>query len=1004
MNKYLHCLLASLLLIVPLRAADPVPAPATPPPAIKLEISDGGLLGETDAPAAAPTLAQKLPPAKALPFPQDDSDLKPDPAARFGTLPNGVRYVIMPNHEPKGRVSLRLVVRAGSLDESDDQRGLAHFLEHMAFNGSTHFPLDNSTNPPTPTLVEFLMRTGMRFGADTNANTGWNRTMYILELAHADDKTLSGGLQVFGDYAGGLLLQDDMIAKERGIILSEKRARDNVDYRTFVAEFESMLGDTLLPKRLPIGIPEVITTAPRERFVDFWDTWYRPERLSVVIVGDFADTDAVEKMVKTAFENLTPRAPAKPDPSLGKLPEFEGVRAIFHAEPEAAATDVSITSITPYQREPDTSALELKRLTRRLALDMLNRRFSILAKKEDAPFTSAEASVSETFNFFRDAGVSVSCKPDQWEAALAVGEQELRRALEHGFSDAELKEATANVANELEQAVKTASTRLSSGQNGLANELAESLVNGDVFTSPADDLALYKPELDKITPQDCLEAIRAAFASKARYVMVSGNVQIPGDASAAIAAAYDHSHTTAVAAPVEEKQAVWAYTGFGAPGKVVERKHIKDLDIELVTFANGVRLNIKKTNFEAGRISMNARIGGGVVTQPADQRGLSALAGATFDAGGLGKHSVDDLQRIFAGKNVGVQFHATTDAFTFSGGTTPDDLLLEMQILAAKITDPGYRPESMREAQKKFEQLYLSFEHTPDGPLAIEVANILASGDPRIGLPDKDSMMKRNLDEVKAWLTPQFAHGALEVALVGDLDVDAAIAAASKTIGALPARDPRPDLAALEKVAFPAKPFVKQYPIDSQIQKSELALYWPTDDGLDIKRRRRLAVLAAVFSDRLRVKVREGAGSTYSPTAISNASETFPGYGYIGASIDVDPAVAAKISDLTVATADDLATKGITDDELARVRLPLLTALNESLRSNSYWLNNVIARAQEKPEMLDWARNRIDDINSITTTELDKLAKEYLTRDHVSRVTILPAVSTAAVPEKNNIP
>lgn len=979
MNKYIACLPACLLLLAtPLIAADPAPAASPSPSSAKaqdLDISSGPI--ETI-----------LPPPKILPFPQDDSDLKPDPNARFGTLPNGLRYVILPNHEPRGRVSLRLLVLAGSLEEKEDQRGLAHFLEHMAFNGSTHFPLDTSTNPPTPTLVEFLQHFGMGFGGDTNASTSFDRTLYLLELPRADDKTLAKGLQVFADYAGGLLLLDDMVDKERGIILSEKRVRDTVGYRTFVAEFEAMLGDTLIPKRLPIGEAGIITAAKRDRFVDFWNTWYRPEKIAVVVVGDFADPAAVEKMVKDACSGLAPRAPVQPMPSLGEIPHFDGVRSVFHADTELPSTDVSITSITPYQHEPDTAAHELKLLPRSLAVSMMNRRFAKLAKKEDAPFTTASVSIGEEFNFYHEASVDVTCKPDQWQAALDMGEQELRRALTHGFSDAELKWAAANYLNDLDQAVKTESTRLS---KTLAGEIAQSLLEGSVFTSPDQDLALFKPALEKITPKDCLDALRSAFAANGRYVMVAGNLQIDGDASAVITSAYRKSQSVAVAPLPEEKEEAWAYTDFGPPGKVVERKHIDDLDIDLVTFSNGVRLNIKKTDFEAGTIKLSARIGGGVVTEPPGQRGLSAFAGVTFDAGGLGKHSVDDLERLFAGKNIDLGFAPAADAFTFAGSTTPDDLLLEMQFLAAKITDPGYRPESLREARKNFEQMYNLYDHTASGPLQIDVANMIASGDPRIGMAPREVMMQRNLDEVKAWLTPQFATAPLEVALVGDLDVDAAIAAAAKTIGALPARGPRQDLAALEKIKFPPNPFVKDYTIVSEIPKSQLALFWPTNDGIDIRRRRRLTVLAAVFSDRLRVQVREKIGGSYGPGAVSDASETFPAYGYIEAKIDVDPAMAGKISDAAVAAADDLATKGVTEDELARVRQPMLTKLKESLRSNDYWLFNVVGRAQEKPEMLDWARTRMDDFNSISVDELDALAKEYLGHFRVSRVTVAPA-------------
>jgi zinc protease len=929
--------------------------------------------------SAAILAVEAAPPTKkSLPFPQESSDLKPDPAAHFGALPNGLRYVVRSNQEPKGRASLRLLVLAGSLHEKDDQRGLAHFLEHMAFNGSTYYP--------PGTIVEFFQRIGMSFGADTNANTNFDRTVYRLDLAHADDAALAEAFRVFADYANGLLLTDDEINKERGVILSEKRASDSAGYRTFVARFEATLGTTLLPRRLPLGLPEIITKAQRERFTDFWNTWYRPERMVLVIVGDFPDAGKVEKMVVETFAGLKARAPARPEPSLGQLTKFEGVRAIFHAEPEAPATNISFATITAFAREADTAARKIKRLPRLLALAMLNRRFSILSKKEGAPLVSGGVSISEQFNFLREANVNISCKADDWAAALGVGEQELRRALEHGFTPAELTETAANLANQLDQAAKTASTRHS---NRLADEIVHRLIVGEVVTTPDDDLALLRPALDKITPSDCQNALKDAFASNGRFVMVSGNAKISGDASAAISAAYDRAHAVAVDATKSDEQSKWGYTDFGAPGEIAKQEHIADLDIDLVTFKNGVRLNLKKTDFEAGRIVLSARVGNGGMTEPAGQRGLGRFAASTFNAGGLGKHSTDDFLHLFAGKNVGWRFGPGADAFRFNGGTTRDDLLLELQLLAAQLTDSGYRPEALRVAHKEFEQLYQSFKHTAAGPLELEIANLLADGDPRFGLPAQEVMMARNLEEVKAWLTPELAQGPLEVALVGDFDREAAIAAAAKTIGALPPRQTKPALAELKKVKFPEHPFTKNYVIDSEIPKASVLVYWPTEDGLDAHRTRRVNMVGEILSDRLRVKVREEIGGSYSPRADNLASDTFPGWGYIFASIDVDPAKAGQISDVVIKLADDLAKNGVTDDELNRARLPLLTSFRESLRTNGYWLS-VLASAQEKPEKLDWARDRIADNEAITVSELNAIAKKYLPRERASRATILP--------------
>jgi zinc protease len=917
----------------------------------------------------------------AVPFPHEGSDLAPDPAVRFGTLPNGLRYAVRANAEPKGRASLRLHIRAGSFHEEDDQRGIAHFLEHMAFNGSKHYA--------PGTLVELLQRMGMSFGADTNASTGFDTTLYLLELPKADTATLGEGFRVLGDYAGGLLLKPEEIERERAIILSEKRDRDSIDYRTQIAQFNFALGTTRLPSRLPIGVPEVIEKAPRERFLDYWNTWYRPERLSVIAVGDF-DPAAVEQMITTAFSALTARAPARSDPALGRVDEFTGLRTHYHPESEAASTSVSLSSLTPYAFEPDTAARRIARFPRHLALMMLNRRFSVLAKKENAPFTSAGVSVQEGFDLFREAGVDLDCKPEQWAAALAVGEQELRRALSHGFTAAELREAAANLANALEQSAKSAATR---PHAALASGLAESFTSRRVFTAPAADLALLKPALDQITPAACLAALRAAFSSEGRYLLVSGNAKIPGDARAAITTAYEAARAVPVAAPVVEAEAKWAYTDFGPAGKVTRREHVPDLDLTLVTFANGVRLNLKKTSFEANRIRVVARVGRGMLTQPRDQPGLSTLANATFVAGGLGRHSVDDLRRILAGKNVSASFGAGQDSFSFSGGTTPTDILLQLQLMAARITDPGYRPEALRQARKGVEEAYLSYAHTLNGPLDLDVARLLVSGDARFGMPPEKDMLARDLSEVRAWLTPELSRGRIEVSLVGDLDIDATIAAVAQTLGALPPRDATPLAAELKAVKFPATPFAKDYRVETEIPRGLVRTYWPTTDGIDVKRTRRLNLLGSVVSDRLRLKLREELGAAYSPDAGSITSDIFPGYGYLLTNVEIDPANAAKVTELLLTIGDDLAKKGVTDDELQRAREPIFKSMEQSLRDNGYWLSAVLARAQERSEVLNWSRQRLADTQAITAAELSALAASYLPRARASRVTILPTAA-----------
>ncbi|MEZ5277588.1 MAG: insulinase family protein [Opitutaceae bacterium] len=910
--------------------------------------------------------------------PAATSDLPSDPAVHYGQLPNGMRYAVMANHEPRERAALRLLVEAGSLNEKENQRGLAHFLEHMAFNGSEHYP--------PGTLIEFFQRMGMSFGGDTNAYTSFDVTVYMVDLPNTKPETIGEGLRVFRDYAGGLLLGDEELDHERGVILSEKRTRDSVEFRSYVAEMDFLLDGSLFPRRMPIGEEEIIQTAPREAFVDFYDTWYRPELMTVVAVGDF-DVAEMEAQITAAFSDLQPRGPVRTDPDLGVIAEREGLSILYHPEPEAGSTTVAIQTVTPYVKEPDTAENRIRQLPRDLALAILNRRLAELAKTENAPFLSGRSSVFEGYDFFRNASIELTGKPERWDEALALADVELRRALQYGFQQPELTEVVAAFRNGLEQAVKQAPTRRSAG---LAGQIVDAVSSDEVFTTPEFDLALLGPVLEAVTADDCLAALREAWDVPHRFVSVIGNARIEGDADATIAAVFSASQSVAVDPPAVINEVPFAYTSFGEAGEVDSRTEVDDLEITQVVFANGVRLNLKKTDFEAGKIIMSVRLGGGKLSEPADKPGLALLAGNVFTQGGLGAHSSDELRRILAGRNVGVGFSVGDDAFGFSGATTPEDLLLQLQLTTAYITDPGYRPEADRQIRKGIEQYYTRLAHVPDGPLQLEVARRLASGDSRFGMPLQEEIDQRTMAEVASWLGPDLESGPIEIALAGDLEVDAAIEAVGQTLGALPPREAKPAYTKERQVHFPAETFSLDYQVPTEIPKGVVALYWPTTDARDVHVSRRLAVLANVLTDRLRIRIREELGGAYSPFAASNASDTYEKYGYITARITVEPEKAQEIAGAVVELAASLAADGVGEDELERAREPILTSLRESARTNGYWIGAVLGSAQEFPQRLDWSRSRYSDFGAITASEIDVLAQAYLGPDKCFQVIVLP--------------
>ncbi len=847
----------------------------------------------------------------------------------------------------------------------------------MAFNGTENFAAD--------TLVEWFQRNGMSFGGDSNASTGFETTTYMLELPRADAKTLGEGLRVLRDFADRMLLSEDEIEKERGIIFSEKRARDSVEFRAMLAEFAFILPDTLPPGRFPIGVEETLNAANAERLRAFYERWYQPQNIILTIVGGI-DLDVTKNLIHEAFDSMKPGdgLPARADRGSAQ-PAREPVAGI-HREAEASAVSVSIQTVSPFEKQPDSIATRMRDLPLDAANAILSRRLAELARKEGAPFTYGAAGATEVFDFARVASIELTGPPERWRESLAVAEQELRRALTHGFSPVELTEITANIINGLEEAARSAPTRHSAG---LASGLAGSIFDERVFNTPETNLAITRPAVEQLTTEACIQALRAAWASSAPRLFVSGRV--PDEVTEAdILAGFETSFQEPVAAPGALETAAFAYTDFGPPGEVVKRELVEDLDLVLVEFANGVRLNLKRTDFRANSIGLRARVGAGRLQLPLDEPELAVIAGALLTEGGLGKHSKEDLRRILAGRTVGVGFGIADDAFVFNGGTSPKDLELEMQLLCAHLTDPGWRGDALAVIRRGITQSYERMIHLPGGIAQMKIPPLLASGDPRFGTPPLEKLLGVSAERARETITPILATAPIEVAIIGDIDIERAIEIAAATIGALPAREPPRDFKEAREVRYPGEAPADAFPVETEILKSLVLIYWPTDDARDIPRTRRLALLASVFDDRLRKVVREELGAAYSPNASSAPSDTYPGYGLFSVSVEVDPHQAATVQETILRLADDLRAHGVTADELERALEPVLTSIKESARQNGYWLSAVLDKAQSRPEFLDAARTREADFRSITKADLDALAATYLNNARAARFIVHP--------------
>jgi zinc protease len=916
-------------------------------------------------------------------WPHEKCDLEPDPALTFGTLPNGLRYVLMENPKPEGRISMHLNVQAGSFHETEDQRGLAHFLEHMLFNGSKHFKPGE--------LVKYFQRIGMQFGPDANARTGFFDTVYDVLLPDNSRESIEEGLLVLWDYAAGALLLPEEIDQERKVLLAEKRSRDSVSYRTFVETLKFELSDIRLANRMPIGKAAVLETAGRPRMKAYYDTWYRPEMIVLVMVGDF-ESDQVLPLIKDRFSDMTARAPAKPSPAPDRF-DHEGVKPFHHHEPEAGNTRTDIEVVVPVGFRPDSFAFQKQQLLWDLSHRIVQNRLDALLKQPDTPFTSASTGAGIYLNAVAYAAISAEGPPESWEASLAAIEQVLRKALEHGFTEAETDRVKKDYLAALENAVKSADTRDSTH---LARRIIRHINNDRVFQSPLQERNLYGPVIRNATPADLHQALREAWKPDHRLVLVTGNADIQGEEGtepdARIRSVYDKSRETPVSPPAETEAVSFPYLDPPEKmGEIVSENRIEDLSIIQVDFDNGLRLNLKPTDFEANTVVARLSFGPGQSAQPMEKPGLAHLTEAVVNESGLGTLDKDQLERALAGKETSVGFGVSEDRFYFRGRAVTDELDLLFQLLHAHLVDPGFREQAYVLSMERFRQRHKALSRTVDGAILLEGKRFLAGGDVRFGLPPISDFEALTLSDVRKWLGHYLRNSRMELSIVGEMETDRAIKLARTYLGGLslgPASAP-PDNPVEGLPDFPEGGSLNTT-VETEIPKGLVIVAYPTDDIWDIHRTRRLSALASVFDDRLRETIREELGATYSPVAYNDPSRAYDGYGLFQTLIHLAPEEAGPVIGAVKEISTEIRETGVTEDEVRRAVDPTLTSIKDMRRENRYWLSTVLDGSRDHPEQIQWSRNIVKDYASITPEAVHEMARRYLDNARAATVIITP--------------
>lgn len=919
-------------------------------------------------------------PVHAAPFPawpQAGADVPADPSVKFGVLANGMRWAVMRNATPGGQTALRLRIGSGSLEESDAQQGLAHVLEHMAFKGSTHVPPGE--------MVKTLEREGLAFGADTNAETEWTQTVYQFDLPRSDHASLETGLMLMREIAGELSLAPDALTPERGVVLSEERLRDTPSYRAEKAEIDFMADGQRITGRFPIGQVDVVEHAPAALLRAFYRANYRPDRAVFVAVGDF-DPEVMEARIKALFSDWSPAGPPSADPDLG-VPRARGLTGKA-VEIPGASTQTVIAWVQPHDATPDSLARRRRDIVENLALAVLNRRLEILTRAADPPFISAEAASDDLLHSDKVSDVEATASPGGWRAAIDAEEHEIRRLTQFGVTRLELAREIAEQRATLANAAAGAGTRRSSV---LANDIVSTVDDDEVFASPAENLDLFDRAVQGLSVDEVDAAARRVFSGQGPLVAVVSPQALEGG-DAAVAAEFSRARAQPLSASPDSAGVTWPYADFGKPGVVRERRDIADLGAVAVRFANGVRLIVKPTHLGKDQVLVSVNVGAGRLGMPKD-RVLAGWASAGFTSGGFGKTSLEDAQRALAGKILGWRFGLGDQAFTLSGATNPQDLSVQLQVLTAYVADPGFRPEAFERSRAAYLAALPQLDATADGVLERNLDHMLHAGDPRWTFPDSAQLTAARPDDLRTLLAEPLAHGPVEVTVVGDIGVQAAIDAVAATFGALPARSATATLApAAREVGFPP-PTATPLELNHHGRQDQAIAFvaWPLTGFFPDMRGARAAMLAGeVLQNRILDKIRIAEGATYSPDTEVGFSETFPTFGVAYSLVEMPPAKLPSFFATVSSIVADMKDHGITDDELARVKNPRIAGIEKAQLTNEYWLQR-LAGGEADPRRLDLIRTTLPDYAAISAGDVQAAVRRWFNDATAWKLTVEPA-------------
>ncbi|HYG29622.1 MAG TPA: insulinase family protein [Allosphingosinicella sp.] len=909
------------------------------------------------------------------------SDIAPDPAWRFGTLPNGLRYAVRRNAIPAGQVAIRIRVDAGSLHETEAEQGWAHFVEHMLFRGTETYPDRQARH-----IWEQL---GASFGSDSNAVTSATDTVYQLNLPRADRASLDTSLAVLAEMMSRARFDPAAIDAERPVVVAEKERRAELSQLLYERSRPLFYAGMKIGRHETIGTAATLAAADAAGLRAFYRRWYRPERTTIVLVGD-ADPAMLETLVRERFGGWRGEGANPPEPDYGRLSEPPSPVAAI-AYPGAPAT-VTLMWLRPYETRPHTVAREQTYLEETLAARIVNRRLEAHARGESA-YLNAGIGLSRSRGIANATSLSVSARGSDWRRALEESYAILTDALGTPPSTAEIARELSNIRAAARAAVQGETTVQSPSR---ADQLVNALDNGAVITTAATALANLDRHAPLMTPERVGAAMRTLFSGFGpRALLLTPEPVAGGERALAEGLAAAQRAAPAVRA-ADRAVSFDDLPAPAAPGREVARQRFDDIGVTLVRFANGATLTFKHTDIERGTVHVRLRFGAGHAGLAPDRESLAWLAGLVPPSG-IGALDLDAMERLLTGRRISLSFGVDDDAFTLTGQANATELGDQMRLLTAKLVAPRWDAALLaRFRTAAVESFDLHFSSAA-ARAARETGGVFRPGDRRWQPVSRDEMAAVTVDRFGGFFGPALAARPVHAVIVGDVTLEQAIEAVRRTTGALPA--PRgADPALFTAVRPPApNPQPRTFTHEGAPDQAYAMIGWSTFGGTgSVRERRALSLAANIVRMRLFDELRETEGASYSPMAMHSSSAVFPDWGVFYAAAELRPGRTDDFLRIARAIVADLAARAPAADEFARAQNPVLSGIERTFTTSNAWWVGAIEDFATRPSAVGEVRTYLSDYRTMTAEDVRAAVARHVAEQGDWSMLVLPARAAAA--------